>query len=91
MSLKIKPNYVNRELTCFTCGILGVDLHHLKSRKSHGAIDEDWNLLPVCRRCHSELHTLGLLSFVKKHLIAKEFLLHHNWSICELTGKWKHE
>jgi hypothetical protein len=37
-------------------------VHHIVSRGSGGS-DEEWNRLNLCRRCHTEAHSLGWLVF----------------------------
>jgi hypothetical protein len=64
--------------------------HHFATRGSGGG-DEVYNLTYLCRAHHTEIHQIGRQTFVEKYPVLKTFLLHHNWSICELTGKWKHE
>jgi hypothetical protein len=47
-----------RSLQCAICKCLPpVDGHHVKSRGS-GGIDER-NIIPVCRICHSKIHSYG--------------------------------
>jgi 5-methylcytosine-specific restriction endonuclease McrA len=40
--------------------------HHIVSRGAGGP-DEDWNVLNLCRKCHSEVHVNGWLAFGKAH------------------------
>lgn len=51
---------------CEACCGVADDSHHIVSRGAGGG-DEDWNLMPLCRRCHREVHTLGWVEFVKRN------------------------
>jgi 5-methylcytosine-specific restriction endonuclease McrA len=90
MTSKVK-NY-RSTLPCLVCSESGenrVTWHHLKTRKSGGG-DEDFNLMPLCQRCHTEVHTIGLKSFAKKYPSVSEWLISKQWGTCPLTNKWIH-
>ena len=40
---------------CLICHNQAVDLHHIV-RKSRGGSDDVWNLAPLCRKHHNEVH-----------------------------------
>jgi hypothetical protein len=52
-----------REQWCCCCGAPGSDPHHVKSRGAGGQ-DEN-NLVPLCRTCHTSVHTRGRATFEK--------------------------
>jgi hypothetical protein len=56
------------------------ELHHIRSRGSSGP-DESWNLAPLCRREHQELHQIGQLTFIKKYPIYEKLLRIKGWEI----------
>lgn len=60
------------------------ELHHIKSRGAGGS-DDSWNLMPLCRRCHSECHMIGQVTFMKKYPIYEKLLRIKGWEI--LNGK----
>jgi len=66
------------------------ELHHVKSRGSGGK-DETHNLMPLCRDCHSKVHTVGLNKFVKDNPYTNSWLRQQGWSVCELRNKWIRE
>jgi hypothetical protein len=49
-----------RTKPCFLCGAFPVDTHHLWSRGWREWKRRDHLVLPVCRRCHGEIHSLGM-------------------------------
>lgn len=55
-----------RELNCIACGkMCPSDPHHLKSVGSGGG-DDPWNVIPLCRLCHTSWHTIGASLFLRK-------------------------
>lgn len=65
------------------------DLHHLRSVGASGSNDE-WNLLPVIRPIHQEIHSYGLNFAARKYPEIKEWLLSHGWYKCSYMNKWMH-
>ena len=62
-----------KSMMCMACHAMPPsDPAHLKSRKAGGG-DQMWNLIPLCRKCHSEQHTIGLRRFVDKYKIPVKF------------------
>ena len=79
-----------RSEDCFFCQVSGPsEVHHLKSRKSGGP-DVEWNLVPVCRPCHVEVHKRGLLFMMQKYLYAVAKLLKKGWKI-DHFGKMRND
>lgn len=54
-----------RKLPCSSCGSPPPnDVSHIRSRGAGGG-DEEWNVVPMCRKCHSLWHTQGAYNFVQ--------------------------
>ena len=60
--------------------------HHIKSRGA-GGTDDNKNLMPLCSKHHTEIHKIGLNSFLQKYPKAKEFIL-ENFEFDEFSKKW---
>lgn len=63
------------------------DLHHVKTRKS-GGCDSDFNLMPLHRIFHVEVHKIGLNKFAEKYPPVKKWLLANGWNFNEFKKKW---
>lgn len=70
--------------TCVTCQTVGIDYHHLKSKKS-GGCNCGHNLISLCRAHHVEIHKIGRNTFVKKHKL-ETYLKFKGW--LHESGKW---
>lgn len=62
--LQEKWNYKNehylrqqRKLTCIRCGRRGAEAHHIKRGSGLGRKNPDWFTIPLCRECHTYLHS----------------------------------
>lgn len=62
--------YISQNLRCLVCDRKGVDLHHIKTRKSGGS-DGSHNIMPLCREHHTEVHQIGLFKFSQKGVVLK--------------------
>lgn len=70
---------------CVVCKQMA-EKHH-KTRGSGGGDDKE-NLLNLCRKCHTEVHNIGLTTFVRKyHLESK--MIGRGFYLCEITNKWR--
>ena len=80
---------------CTSCGRSGEPdgnaLHHIYGRKAHGVIDEPWNLMPLCFKCHRDCHDMPFAEFAEKNIWVQHFLVHNGWEKDEFLGKWIHE
>ena len=66
---------------CIACHASGIsDIHHVKSRGSGGK-DLYWNMIPLCRFCHSLWHQGGYTRFFKKYPHVLGYLLDLGWEI----------
>ena len=52
--------------SCAVCASPGADVHHIVSRGSGGG-DVPYNLLHLCRKCHTEVHIIGWVAFGRKY------------------------
>ena len=71
-------------------GAHNTDMHHVKSRGAFGSNDI-WNLCPLSRRYHTEIHKLGTSTFAKKYPQFEKWLLDNGWVYNEQLNKWRHE
>lgn len=55
-----------RRYACHVCGVTPVDVHHIKTVGSGGG-DELYNLISLCRVCHTKVHQMGTKTFFKKY------------------------
>jgi len=55
-----------RGMFCHVCKARPVDIHHWRSKGAGGGNTLD-NLVPLCRKHHSEFHNSGSLSFYKRY------------------------
>ena len=62
-----------------------LDPHHLKTRGS-GGDDSQTNVMPLCRLHHTELHKIGLSSFVEKYGLQNEM---RNRGFFNALGQWR--
>lgn len=82
----------NTDEPCTACGGHtegGNALHPVKTRKAGGP-DHPWNLMPLCFKCHHNVHSTGLMSFSSRHQNVRTWLVLNDWCICDLTKKWFH-
>lgn len=59
------PEKIVERLKCYIC-LRPAENHHIRTRKSGGG-DEKSNLIPLCRKHHTEIHTIGVKSMTKKY------------------------
>lgn len=63
-----------------------VDAHHVKSKKT-GGHDIEQNLMPLCRRCHTTVHTKGLTFMSSINEPVEKWLERNGWE--KQDGKWR--
>lgn len=61
---KLLDTYHDR--ACLACGARPSDPCHIRSRGAGGP-DTPWNLVPLCRRHHTEQHTIGWDTMLRKY------------------------
>ena len=80
--------YKNKDKTCIVCNRQGVDLHHVKTRGSGGS-DEEFNLMPLCRWHHSQIHTEGLNKLSMKYRV-RNWLEDNDYVYDAYIARWIH-
>ena len=76
------------ETPCIVCGNTPSDQAHLKSVGSGGTMDE-FNLIALCRRHHSEQHQIGFVRFIGKHKHIYSILRSKGWHLVTEFGVTK--
>lgn len=80
--------YSPEGIFCIVCGTDAV-LHHVRTRGSGGS-DGAHNLMPLCRRHHTEIHAQGNRRFADKFPAARAWLVENSWTFCPVMLKWTH-
>jgi len=75
-------------MKCVCCGALGCDPAHIKTRGS-GGDDDETNVIPLCRECHTEQGKIGIATFVMKHSTVEEHLERLGWTVVFIFGVHK--
>ena len=78
-----------KQISCIACGKWPSDPHHVKTVGSGGG-DDHWNVIPVCRICHSLTHSKGLRYMAKEYIGIRRFLDNNGWTYEEHTQKYIH-
>lgn len=87
-----KKNYKS-DLPCLVCmkeEENAVCFHHVKTQGS-GGTDDSWNLMPLCFKCHEEVHKKGLSLFSALYIQVGKWLSQNGWEYCSHQNKWSHE
>lgn len=84
-----KSKYTCEKTACIVTYEAGVDLHHVKTRKS-GGTDDSWNLMPLKHELHQECHQIGLGTFSRRYVQVHNWLIENGWEQCLITHKWFH-
>ncbi len=53
---EIKKFYLPQGLKCWCCGVVASLRHHI-IMVSRGGTNDPWNIVPLCKKCHSQLHS----------------------------------
>lgn len=75
-------------MSCVVCGDLNIELHHVRSKGSGGP-DESWNLMPLCRTHHREIHDRTLKQMTDKSQRMRKWLYDNGWYIEHFINKKK--
>lgn len=75
---------------CLVKNKRGAEGHHIITRGAGGP-DEAWNVMPLSREAHAEVHQIGLVKFAEKYPRVKRWLESNGWSFCQDRNKWVHE
>ena len=60
--------------------------HHLKTRGAGGSDDYE-NIMPLCRKHHTEIHSSGKNRFVEKYRL-QSWMRERGWVFEFFNGKW---
>ena len=71
------------------CGKPAQEMHHIKHYAGNPKRDVLENMMPVCRRCHMDVHRIGLTRFSQVHEL-DHYLKAKGFFWCTLQSKWKH-
>jgi hypothetical protein len=78
-----------RAQPCLVCRNYGEsDPHHVKSKGS-GGHDIPTNVVPLCRKHHTEIHAIGLNRFSEKYVEISLWLSRNGWAYNPNINKWK--
>jgi hypothetical protein len=77
-----------KALSCQVCGKMPVDPCHIRSVGA-GGVDVEWNLLPMCRKHHSEQHNKGWIPMLAKYPMLELHLRCLGWQIVDVLGRQK--
>jgi hypothetical protein len=69
------------------CCVGSTDPHHIKSVGS-GGHDIETNVIPLCRKHHTEVHAIGLNRFSNKYAKIAVWLSKNGWSFNPSNNKW---
>jgi hypothetical protein len=70
---------------CVVCKSTPTDIHHIRSRGA-GGTDDDFNLINLCRRCHSKVHQIGMIKMMYESAELLIYLSDKGWVISEMFG-----
>lgn len=78
-----------RKKSCIICNNPS-EGHHIITRGAGGG-DDEWNILPLCRREHQQVHAIGLKEFAIRWPSVRMWLKRNGWQFDEYSGKWRHD
>ena len=79
-----------KSLMCLVCGKVGPgDIHHVKSRGAGGK-DDLWNIMPLCRQCHCDIHRVGMKYHAENYPMVKRWLELNDWEYCTIKKAYIH-
>lgn len=82
-------NYQCHHEPCTACGEFYLQrcYHHVVTQRRGGS-DGEHNLMPLCARHHSEVHSCGLRRFSERHGNVQAWLTRKGWSFNEALQAW---
>lgn len=66
--------YIREQRCCFCLALPMSDPHHWNGRGARDEKRNDYETIPVCRRCHEEWHSWGPQKFAEEHAFSPLFL-----------------
>lgn len=79
---------INHKTRCLVCGTINPDTHHVLSRGA-GGDDSQSNLALLCRKHHTEIHSIGTTTFSNKYPLFKNWLIANGWQYNDYIQKWR--
>ena len=77
---------------CCGCGESREDyvcFHHTYTRKAFPEYTwKEWNLMPLCLKCHVMIHKIGTSSMANKFHGVRNWLEKNGWEFCEFKKAW---
>lgn len=71
------------------CSTYDTDNCHILSRGAYPHYkDEEWNIIKMCRKHHSEQHTIGWTRFISKYDLT-DVMINRGLYYCPLSKRWK--
>lgn len=67
-------------IPCLVCFKTPSDKAHIKTRGA-GAGNEYWEMMPLCRICHIEQGTIGIVTFINKYFRVKQYIEKLGWTV----------
>lgn len=74
-----------RRLPCIICGFHLSEIHHVRTRGA-GFGDDPWNVIPVCRKHHTEIHKTGMVQMLEKTKHLLNYLKALGWELSIVNG-----
>ena len=75
-----------KQLHCTACLGGPSEPHHITSRGAGGK-DTEWNLMPLCRKCHRLYHDKGGVYMADKYYYVYAWLIINGWKLVEFPKK----
>ena len=80
------------DVVCCVTAVRGATFHHLYTQKAYPKLRHiEWNLCPVSAPLHEEFHKKRTVYMAITYPRIQMWLIAHDWFLCPLTGKWKHD
>jgi hypothetical protein len=80
----LRKTFANKH--CIVCNRRPSEAAHIKTYATT-LCDHELNLMPLCRRCHTLQHQIGIFSFISKFNKVALYLSALGWEISETNGK----
>lgn len=85
-------DYIKQNCPCIVCKKFPEEIdicaHHIKTVGS-GGNDVIYNLMPLCKQHHTEIHLLGTSAMARIHCGVKKWLLLANWEHDPKKDRWR--
>ena len=77
---------------CIVCGAPWPDGHHCRPRGWGNArgVDQEFNLMDLCRLHHIEVHKIGMVRFAGKYSRVADWLVRNEWEYDKFINRYLH-